>query len=587
MATKNKKLNHNVAELRRVFNESFSSETEHNAENFQALLSNEGFSPADADQLFAYTEGKTDRLHIDESRFKMRKENTKRDAVVKRALPWLVISGAATAALISYISGSGLVGGSVVGGFIPVSGTPGFTDTVSAVTSIAGGTALVAGVIGGKNLITRKLHNLMSKNTRVDKNLESYNNISLEATPSAVLIRKIQAKQDEILSSNKAKGFIMSIVNRNRIHEIQALTIELSKRYNQIDRFSDNAIVDLANYYKTNILNAQTDAKKISAIKTLKNSRNFAPLNKILPFDLYDFIEENVDESTENFDLTLKTEALRPIFEMLENIENFMLDDIKKGKMKALMTTKSPKQKLLIEDVDIFTKTAITHEAIQKINATKSNAKFLLRDAKSKTGNVKFVKAKAYENAENEYKLITNPLRKHSTHAYSFLEEPIIEVEPTENSVIPPESNVNPAKKPSIVTVVPVVEPVVVPSSLDAEFNNGDVLPLSPIAGPLNCAETQIKNSKGQEVGIKLHFSNGKDYFEVEIRYMVTKKLIRIKFMTDATEHAEFVTINDTVIPPINQLRSIADKIKQHYNATTVEQPTVFDSIPEEFTFTE
>ena len=176
-----------------------------------------------------------------------------------------------------------------------------------------------------------------------------------------------------------------------------------------------------------------------------------------------------------------------------------------------------------------------------------------------------------------------------------LLRKPLfVEIDPVEEPVIVPVNE--PFVKEVIQPVaVPINEPVAVPiaeqpvtlpienvneTQIDEEF----VL-TSPINGPLQCAETKLpKNKKGEDIGSKLHFSNGREYFEVEVRYMATKKNIRIKFITDTEETSRYIIINDNVIPPINQISRIIERIKNDYMAIEVEQPPVFD-IAEEFIF--
>ena len=62
---------------------------------------------------------------------------------------------------------------------------------------------------------------------------------------------------------------------------------------------------------------------------------------------------------------------------------------------------------------------------------------------------------------------------------------------------------------------------------------------------------------------------------------MVTKKHIRVKFITIKGEHAKFITLNDTVIPPVNQLERLIQKIKNDYKATEIPRTDVFDAAEE------
>ena len=105
-----------------------SSRSVDSLENFKNFLAENNLSTIHAEEIYAHHSNPTENpLMIEDKGFKMRKSHPKRDAFIKKVLIPTAITGAGIGAVVGAIAGSGLIGGSLVLGFIPVSGTPGLT----------------------------------------------------------------------------------------------------------------------------------------------------------------------------------------------------------------------------------------------------------------------------------------------------------------------------------------------------------------------------------------------------------------------------------------------------------------------------
>lgn len=347
--------NKNLKKLELEFN-SLSEKPKADLETFTKFLEDNGFSTVHAEELFT---GKYDKVTIDEIKF--RKMHRVRDHIVKKEVPSIAITAAGTATLIGAILGSGAVGGETVM-FIPVSATPGVTQLAAIIHGAVIGLAAAPAIINAKKLVVRAYHRGQDKNrfkgSRGDNNLEALNNeISLENIPSSKLIAKIQEKQHIILDAGKAKGLVMRTYNRNRIHEIQALTLELARRYHEIEKNQD-------------------------------------------------------------IDPKLKAEQLKPIYDILANVQTFITNDVNEARTHAMLNckTKGDTHELFIEDIDIYADMKIYLERIAKIDPEENNQKKLMKDAKITKKDIEEKKTQALE-ILNGKKFITDTLNFESKYA--------------------------------------------------------------------------------------------------------------------------------------------------------------------------
>lgn len=352
-------------------------------ESFTAFLEENGLSTIHAEDLFKHHNNPNAFEKIAYEDFRMRKMHPKRDYVIKKVVVPAAITCTGIGATIGAIAGSGLVGGSVVMGVIPVSGTPGLTAMASGITGAAVGLASTPVVIKGKNLITRTYYKLRAKSAV--KNLEDYEDgTDIENLSISKLVNKIQNTQHKILESRGPKHLILKTINRNRIHQVEAYTKQLFAAYREI-------------------------------------------------------------EADETLSKPIKEEALQPMFELLANIEEFIANDIAESKTHAMLTCKEKKKhhhKYLIENVDIYANLKIYIDRLAKINAEQDNKKAMMKNAKKTTKNLAQKKKEAYNIVYNSH-IITNKLKPITISPLSNFDVP--QLEEPKNIQPLPESKKSPA----------------------------------------------------------------------------------------------------------------------------------------------
>jgi len=343
---KESSLKEKTAEFNKV-----SGEPQPSLETFTIFLESNGLSTVHAEEIFKYRHNPERFEKIAYADFKMRKMHPKRDYIIKKVVVPAAITSTAIGATIGAIAGSGLVGGSTVLGFIPVSGTPGLTATATTLTGATIGLASTPIVIKGKNLITRTYYKLKAQNAV--KNLNAYENgTNIENLNISKLVAQIQKTQHSILESKGPKNLVLKVINRNRIHQVEAYTKELFEQYNIID--SDKSI-----------------------------------------------------------DKAIKAKKLKPMYELLSNIDEFIANDIAESKTHAMLTCKENNKnhhhKYMIENVDIYANLKIYIDKLARINAEQDNRQEQLKLAKKTTKNLAQKKEEAYKIVYGN-KLITSKL---------------------------------------------------------------------------------------------------------------------------------------------------------------------------------
>lgn len=347
-------------------------------ETFISFLESKNLSTAHAEEMFNHMTKGENLSTISKDEFSMRKMHPKRDYFIKKVVVPTAITSAAVGASIGAILSSGLVGGSTVLGFIPVSGTPGLTEMATTMTGAAIGLAATPTIIKTKNLITKAYYR--NKSQSAAKNIEDYNDgTDIANIRASKLMNKIQETQNAILSSNNPVNLVRRIINRNRLHQIVDYTIDLYKIYQEV-------------------------------------------------------------ESDKSVDTKLKAETLKPIYEMLTNVENFILNDISEEIVYSMLHCKEKKDhshKYMIENVDIYARLKITLDRISRVNAEQNDMAQQLKNAKKTTKNIE-------QKREEAYKLIYD--KKPITGILNFEEQygQYVEIK-TENPEVKPE----PEKKPS------------------------------------------------------------------------------------------------------------------------------------------
>ena len=238
------KFNNIVEDLNELY-----PEGEVTLENFTKYLGDNGYSTAHAEELFAYYQNpNVDNLKLDKHSFKIRKTHPKRDAFIKKGLIPATLTGTAIGGAIGAIAASGLVGGSTVLGFIPVSGTPGLTALATATVGFGAGLIATPAVLIAKRQLGKAYYSAKYKSAKA--NLKDYESgIELEDLKITQLINKIEQTKQSILSTNEGskwtalfrsiKKHSLNTINRNRIHHVEAYTKDLAKMYKTISAGKD------------------------------------------------------------------------------------------------------------------------------------------------------------------------------------------------------------------------------------------------------------------------------------------------------------------------------------------------------------
>jgi hypothetical protein len=363
--TESKRLMEEKIEYINVKTKELKSSLNPSLESFKEFLESKGLSTIHAQDIYDYHTNPKTALTLKNGQFKIRKTHPKRDAFLKKVVVPTLITAGAAAAVAFGIAMSGLVGGSVVLGVIPVTSSQ--TITAVATSILAGATALVATptIILSKNALTRKYYKLAYKDGKT--NLKDYvNGTDLENLPMTKLIEKIENTKHKIIEANHGKAItkpfrfikkhVLNTINRNRIHHLEACTKSLVQTYSSI------------------------------------------------------YHNESIDPAE-------KVEKLNPIFELLKRVDGFISKDVQESKAYAMLTCKDKEQhthKSMIENIDIFANLTTFVDKITQAQ-TEKEQKSKIKEAKHQTKNIKQKTAEAGRILNGE-RLITKMLG-HSAYA--------------------------------------------------------------------------------------------------------------------------------------------------------------------------
>lgn len=224
-----------------------------NLDNFKAFLKNKGYSVKHAEEIYDNIKNNKP-LKIKEGTFSMADNHPYIKNFAKKVLPSAIAIGAGFGVGLSLILSSGLVGGSLIAGIIPVSGTPGLTATALATVGVPVGIGLSVGAVYGiKGLI--KLH-YKRKYLNAEKNLEDFltnpRKTKVDHLEIAKLIAKIQKTKQKVLDLNEGNKFsraikflpkhILNGVNQLRLNHLIKYAEDLTQNYIAIHK--DEKITD-------------------------------------------------------------------------------------------------------------------------------------------------------------------------------------------------------------------------------------------------------------------------------------------------------------------------------------------------------
>ncbi|MBQ3047452.1 MAG: hypothetical protein IJD48_00355 [Clostridia bacterium] len=400
-------------------------------EHFTAFLQSKELSTNHAKDVYNFIVNNNNLPEISE--FKLRKDNRKTNAFIKKFLIPVAISGAVAAIVMASLASI------IAGGATSFLGMAITSDVIANTINFAGagfayGVAGSAGFIVGKNALTKFYYN---KRYGATKSLKQLNEgIKLENTNLADLVETISKTNEKIYSLREGKKItkpfrfigrhFLNIINRNRIHSVEATTKEL-----------------LTKFYAKLADKEPTDTEKF----------NDAEMKKIV--------------------------------ELLTYINNFAASDITASKLYTLLNcNEEKKHSHKIEALDIWSKLEIF---IENADATQNVSKKTHETAKSNSKNLKTVYDKANtllnENANllqaciarynalnpNSETVIANPV---------VVEDPITTVDPVVEDPVVIDTTISDDNNDTDV-VTPIVDDisddtVVTPIVDDANANNSN-----------------------------------------------------------------------------------------------------------------
>ena len=340
---------------------------ESTVENFKFYLEDKGFSTEHAEELFLHHQDPTKNpLILAESTFQMRKRHPKRDAFIKKFIIPTAITAFGFCITAASIAAAGLVDGTSILGIIPISQVPGLTALATGVVAGAIGVIATPLVIIAKDAITKAHYKLWYKDAF--ENLSDYESgTSIDNLHIAKLIERIQATKRKILEMSQGNWFtkalkflpkhFLNVINRNRIHHLEAYTKDLMEIYAE-------------------------------------------------------------RESAEAFNDAKKAETLKPVYELLKQVEDFIGKDVYESKVYTMLTcsqTGEHTHKSTIENIDIFANLKMYVEAVAQ-KTTKQEIKEGKKQAYSMSKNLNEKTAQAAK-VVNGDRLITRMLSYNEKYA--------------------------------------------------------------------------------------------------------------------------------------------------------------------------
>lgn len=240
---------------------------------FTEFLKLHKYPTINAEKLYdMYLTNKT-KAEIERTEIRTKKENQRKDNFIKKGIIPAVIVGSVFGGIMGIVGASGIVAGSKVLGFIPVTSNA-ITDFF-ATASICGilGTIASYATIKIKDTLVTGYYNLRYGSYKKIKQ-QLIDGVNFEKTQISKLMNLTSKSTEEILSLQHGKKNIfnrldrwstrtgLDIINRNRFHHIQHFTEDLMK---DLD-------IALTNALKNGI--DSTNTKEITAIVTLLKKTN-------------------------------------------------------------------------------------------------------------------------------------------------------------------------------------------------------------------------------------------------------------------------------------------------------------------------
>lgn len=300
-------------------------------ESFKQFLVDNNFSTVHADELYELYKKPNHKLTtLTKNEFKLRKQHPKRDKFLKKFVVPTAITAGAVGTAFGAIAASNLIAGSKWL-FVTITSNPAVNFLSAALPGAAIGAVAAVATIKVKDWLTKAHYNIKYGNA--EKILKDPESVKLDE-----LIEKIENTKDDILDLRTGNNNIFSkfgraikrtfknVVNRNRIHHIEAVTEKLVEKFNEIN-------------------------------------------------------------SNPEYSIDTKLKLTTPICEVLQKINSFFSKDIKKSKIFAMLnckeTDKNHSHKETIENLDIYSKLSMYLEKIENENLSASTKKKVHSEVKS------------------------------------------------------------------------------------------------------------------------------------------------------------------------------------------------------------
>ncbi len=221
--------------------------TEINVDNLKTFLEEQGFSSEDAEKLFRYSSDSN--FSMSKKEYKQRKENNKRDQVIKKGLIPTAVTCGGIGAVVLAIKNSGLNAITSFGEIFPVMGSEIATIGANATLGAVAGLIATPVVFWAKSKLTKLHYKLWYKNAKT--NLKDYEaGTAIEDLHITKLMEKIEKTTHTVLAFNQGNWFtrkfkfipkhILNAINRNRVHHLEAYTQDLCKIYQTKDKKNQN-----------------------------------------------------------------------------------------------------------------------------------------------------------------------------------------------------------------------------------------------------------------------------------------------------------------------------------------------------------
>lgn len=277
-------------------------------ETFKTFLTKSGYQTTHAEELYELLENDKHNLTINIEDFKLRKQHPKRDYFLKKIVTPALLTGGAVGVASGAIVASTFTASANKWLFLTISSNPVTNFCKVALVGAGIGAAAATATILAKDAITKQYYKNKYGNANTiikGSKGEDFNNLLeiIKNDTNEILDLKRTENDNAFKKFGKfVKRTRKNIVNRNRIHHIEKVTKELIEKFNEIDKKTES--------------------------------------------------------------VSAKAEALKPYYEKLKQINDFINDDIKNAKVFALLNCKNDNKnhshKETIENLDIYTKLKMT-----------------------------------------------------------------------------------------------------------------------------------------------------------------------------------------------------------------------------------